>query len=55
VIKIAKALNLRSLAEGVETAGQAGWLAKAGCDLAQGYFFARPLPAAEFAALLASR
>jgi EAL domain-containing protein (putative c-di-GMP-specific phosphodiesterase class I) len=45
VIRIGKALNLKSLAEGVETVGQADWLAKADCDAAQGYFFARPMPA----------
>jgi diguanylate cyclase (GGDEF)-like protein len=44
VIRIGKALNLQSLAEGVETVGQADWLTKAGCDAAQGYFFARPMP-----------
>jgi diguanylate cyclase (GGDEF)-like protein len=43
VIRIGKALNLKSLAEGVETVGQADWLTKAGCDAAQGYFFARPV------------
>jgi diguanylate cyclase (GGDEF)-like protein len=44
VIRIGKALNLTSLAEGVETVGQAGWLTEAGCDAAQGYFFAPPTP-----------
>jgi len=44
VIRIGKALNLTSLAEGVETVGQADWLTKAGCDAAQGYFFAPPMP-----------
>ncbi len=44
VIRIGKALNLTSLAEGVETIGQADWLTKAGCDAAQGYFFAPPMP-----------
>jgi EAL domain-containing protein (putative c-di-GMP-specific phosphodiesterase class I) len=44
VIRMGKALNLTSLAEGVETVGQADWLTKAGCDAAQGYFFAPPMP-----------
>jgi diguanylate cyclase (GGDEF)-like protein len=44
VIRMGKALNLTSLAEGVETVGQADWLTKAGCDLGQGYFFAPPMP-----------
>jgi diguanylate cyclase (GGDEF)-like protein len=47
VIGIAKALKLTTLAEGVETFGQADWLTRAGCDAAQGYFFARPTPPAE--------
>jgi diguanylate cyclase (GGDEF)-like protein len=44
VIRIGKALDLMSLAEGVETIGQADWLTRAGCDAAQGYFFAPPMP-----------
>ncbi len=44
VIRIGKALNLTSLAEGVEAIGQADWLTKAGCDAAQGYLFAPPMP-----------
>jgi EAL domain-containing protein (putative c-di-GMP-specific phosphodiesterase class I) len=42
VIAMGKALGLTSLAEGIETIGQAEWLTKAGCDAAQGFFFARP-------------
>jgi diguanylate cyclase (GGDEF)-like protein len=44
VIRIGKALNLTTVAEGVETIGQADWLTEEGCDAAQGYFFARPMP-----------
>jgi predicted signal transduction protein with EAL and GGDEF domain len=44
VIRIGKALNLTSLAEGVETFAQADWLTKAGCDAAQSCFFAPPMP-----------
>jgi diguanylate cyclase (GGDEF)-like protein len=44
VIRIGKAFNLTSLAEGVETLGQADWLTNAGCDAAQGYLFAPPMP-----------
>ena len=44
VIRMGKALNLTSVAEGVETVGQADWLTKAGCDAAQGYLFAPPMP-----------
>lgn len=45
IITMTKALNLRCVAEGVETAGQANWLTRAGCDAAQGYFFAPPMRA----------
>jgi diguanylate cyclase (GGDEF)-like protein len=44
VVRIGKALSLTSLAEGVETFTQAEWLRRAGCDAAQGYFFAPPMP-----------
>jgi diguanylate cyclase (GGDEF)-like protein len=44
VVGMGRALNLTSLAEGVETFAQADWLTKAGCDAAQGYFFAPPMP-----------
>jgi EAL domain-containing protein (putative c-di-GMP-specific phosphodiesterase class I) len=47
VIDLAHALGLVVVAEGVETTGQAAHLHRLGCDLAQGYFFARPQPAAE--------
>jgi len=51
LIAMAHKLGLRVVAEGVETAAQSGLLAMAGCDFAQGYVVAAPMPAAEFGAL----
>ncbi len=44
VVDLAANLGLRSIAEGVETPGQLARLRELGCDQAQGYLFARPLP-----------
>ena len=41
-------LELTVVAEGVETEGQAGFLVPLGCDHMQGFFFGRPMPAADF-------
>lgn len=43
IITLARTLNMRSIAEGIETEEQLAYLADRGCDLLQGYFFARPL------------
>ena len=42
-IGLAKGLRLRTVAEGVETRAQADFLAKHGCDVLQGFLFARPM------------
>ena len=44
IIKLAKAINLEVLAEGVEHAEQVKTLSSLGCDIIQGYFFDKPLP-----------
>jgi EAL domain-containing protein (putative c-di-GMP-specific phosphodiesterase class I) len=43
IIALARTLNLRSIAEGIETREQLAYLAGRGCDLMQGYYFDRPL------------
>ncbi len=45
IVSMGRNLRLTVLAEGVETREQLAWLKKMGCDMAQGYHFARPLPA----------
>ena len=49
IIDIARYLHVPVVAEGVETETQLKLLKNAGCDLVQGYYFSRPLPAKEFA------
>lgn len=49
VLDMAKAFSLETIAEGVETNEQCSALRQVGCTEGQGYLFARPLPAAEFA------
>ena len=44
IIGLSRSLGLEVIAEGVETLEQRAMLAKAGCQLYQGYFFSRPLP-----------
>ena len=55
MLSIAHALHLQVVAEGVETPAQREVLARLGCTVAQGYLWARPLPAAEVGSLLAER
>ncbi|WP_131278557.1 putative bifunctional diguanylate cyclase/phosphodiesterase [Hylemonella gracilis] len=52
IIQMAAGLGLRTIAEGVEDAAVLAALRRFGCDEAQGYYLARPLPAAEFAELV---
>ncbi|BBO81709.1 GGDEF domain-containing protein [Desulfosarcina ovata subsp. sediminis] len=52
IISMARNLNIDAVAEGVETQAQMDFLIRCGCDTMQGYLFARPLPAEQFADLL---
>ena len=47
-IKLAKSLNMRTVAEGVEIREQVDFLASQGCDMIQGYFYAKPMPGEDF-------
>lgn len=49
IIGMAHALSCKVVAEGIETAQQIEFLRKTGCDLGQGFHFARPMPAAALA------
>ena len=48
IIKLSKALNMRVLAEGVETKEQVAELTQMGCKVYQGYYFSKPIPIKQF-------
>jgi diguanylate cyclase (GGDEF)-like protein/PAS domain S-box-containing protein len=52
IISMGNSLNLKVIAEGVETAGQFAMLRERQCDEMQGYLFSRPLPADQIAEFL---
>jgi diguanylate cyclase (GGDEF)-like protein/PAS domain S-box-containing protein len=54
LVSLAHALGLLAIAEGIESEAQLGAIRALGCDLAQGYLFARPAPADDVTALLAA-
>ena len=54
IVGMAKALNMKTVAEGVETEEQMKVLKRLGCDYIQGYYIGRPLPVKEFEALFLS-
>ncbi len=55
VLDLAASLDVPTIAEGVETAEQLFTLKTMGCDLVQGYYFSRPVPAEEFERFLLAR
>jgi EAL domain-containing protein (putative c-di-GMP-specific phosphodiesterase class I) len=52
IVDLARAMGMRTVAEGIETTEQAGLLRDLECELGQGYYFSEPLPAAEANTLL---
>ncbi|MBY4677004.1 bifunctional diguanylate cyclase/phosphodiesterase [Marinobacterium arenosum] len=55
IIAMAHKLNLKVVAEGIETAEQAAFISREQCDLSQGYFHGRPVPAETLQGLLSER
>ena len=55
VISLGRKLNLKVIAEGVETDAQVAFLRENNCDEVQGYHFSRPIPAQEIEELLKAR
>ena len=55
ITRYCEKLGIRVIAEGVETKEQADMLRSFGCHQMQGYYFSRPMPEAEYEALLKSK
>jgi EAL domain-containing protein (putative c-di-GMP-specific phosphodiesterase class I) len=55
IIELAKRFDLKTVAEGIETAHESHKMQGIGCDIGQGYLFAKPMPKAEFLAALGRR
>ena len=43
IVKLAKRFDFSIIIEGIETVEQCNWAKKLGCNVAQGYFFSKPL------------
>ncbi len=55
IIDMAKALNISTVAEGIETHEQVNFLEHTECDLIQGFVYSRPIPIQNFNDLLDSQ
>ena len=54
-IKLARSLNMRTVAEGVEVKEQVDFLAEQGCDMIQGFYYAKPMPSDEYVVKLTEK
>lgn len=54
VVELIKSLRMVCVMEGVERADQVEFLKRLGCDVAQGYFYARPMPASQYSLFVRS-
>ena len=52
IIDMAHHMDMRVIAEGVETEEQISFLRRHGCDYVQGYYYSKPLPMEDFAKML---
>lgn len=52
ILRVAQQLQLKTVAEGVETEEQLEFLRESGCDMAQGFLFARPMPGEKYIDLI---
>jgi EAL domain-containing protein (putative c-di-GMP-specific phosphodiesterase class I) len=55
IVKLAKRFELMTVAEGIENSAECDKLKAIGCEIGQGYLFAKPMPKAEFVAALSRR
>ncbi len=55
VIQMARSLGMETICEGIETEEQISLLRNLGCDMAQGYYYAKPMPAEAFEEILQNR
>ncbi len=52
IVNLSHGLGISTVCEGVETAEQVEFLKKIGCDIAQGFYYAKPMPMSEFEKLI---
>ncbi|MFK7840124.1 MAG: EAL domain-containing protein [Bdellovibrionales bacterium] len=55
MVQLSQSMNMKTIAEGVETQEQVEALKELGCDIAQGYFYAKPMPKSDVINFLISR